>query len=281
MARVPFDPATDYYGLLGVSPGAPPEQIQAAYRRLAKAYHPDLNAGSSVAAARMARVNVAKTVLLDPLTRAAYDQQRGLRARRTAVAQRAARTATVTPGKPPVVSRVASPVQPVGWAATHRVRPDYGQSQAPPPWVGVRRAGAYVPAGVHGRSIGAFDRGTGVLLLITIPLLAALLVYVVQAVQVAGRPLRAGPSDLALPQVVARPTARGTAEAAFLIVRGQPPSRLLGQRAYNLVQNRSDGSPEGELLRAAARRLVQAGAASDVQSWEEAVTELCLLADHC
>lgn len=274
MPRVPFDPATDYYGLLGVPPSAPPEAIQAAYRRLAKAYHPDLNAGSLVAAARMARVNVAKTVLLDPLTRAAYDQQRRAHGKPRVVTHRVVRATTR------VAQPAAWPVQPTNWAATHTVRPDYGVSAATPPWTNTRRAGRYVPAGVLSRSHGHFDRGTGVLLLIAMPLLAALMVYVVQAVQVAGKPLRAGPADLALAPV-ARPTPRGTAEAAFLIVRGQPPSRLLGQRAYNLVQNRYDGSPEGELLRAAARRLVQAGSASDTESWDQAVAELCLLADHC
>src|SRR5439155_10998725 len=40
---------------------------------------PDLNAGSTVAAAHMARVNVAKSVLLDPETRASYDQLRATR----------------------------------------------------------------------------------------------------------------------------------------------------------------------------------------------------------
>ena len=79
MPRVPFDPATDYYRLLGVESGAPPEAIQAAYRRLAKAYHPDLNAGSSQAAEQMAKLNVAKSVLLDRETRAIYDQLRGPR----------------------------------------------------------------------------------------------------------------------------------------------------------------------------------------------------------
>jgi curved DNA-binding protein len=59
MPRAPFDPATDYYRLLGVASSASAEQIQAAYRRLAKAYHPDLNAGSTVAAARKARVKFA------------------------------------------------------------------------------------------------------------------------------------------------------------------------------------------------------------------------------
>src|SRR3981189_3068667 len=74
--RIPFDPATDYYRLLGVTPGAPAEEIQAAYRRLAKEFHPDLHAGSTIAAERMARGNVAKSVLLDPETRASYDQSR-------------------------------------------------------------------------------------------------------------------------------------------------------------------------------------------------------------
>src|ERR687884_1456621 len=103
MPRVPFDPATDYYALLGVAPSASTEEIQAAYRRLAKAFHPDLNAGSNVAAARMARVNVAKTVLLDPATRAAYDQLRRSRAQRIVAGQRVAgRTAAGPPSPLPV-----------------------------------------------------------------------------------------------------------------------------------------------------------------------------------
>src|SRR5919202_5628637 len=118
MPRVPFDPATDYYALLGVAPSASTEEIQAAYRRLAKAYHPDLNAGSSSAAARMARVNVTKSVLLDPTTRAAYDQLRRLRGPRAAAIRRAARPVYANPAP-------GRPVQ-SGWPTNHATRPHSG-----------------------------------------------------------------------------------------------------------------------------------------------------------
>ena len=81
MTRPLFDPATDYYRLLGVKPNATPQQIHAAYRRLARAYHPDCYPGSTGSLVRMARVNVAKSVLLDPNTRAAYDLSRTRAAR--------------------------------------------------------------------------------------------------------------------------------------------------------------------------------------------------------
>jgi hypothetical protein len=63
------------YEVLQVSPKASPEVVQAAYRVLARAYHPDVN--TSPNAARMMRqVNAAYNVLSDPDRRARYDAQR-------------------------------------------------------------------------------------------------------------------------------------------------------------------------------------------------------------
>jgi len=36
MTRLPFDPAVDYYRVLGVKPNATAEEIHATYRRLAR-----------------------------------------------------------------------------------------------------------------------------------------------------------------------------------------------------------------------------------------------------
>lgn len=65
-------PAKDYYRLLQVDPAAPIEAIEAAYRRLAREAHPDLN-DSPDATRRMQELNEARAVLRDPLKRAAFD----------------------------------------------------------------------------------------------------------------------------------------------------------------------------------------------------------------
>lgn len=54
----------DPYEVLGVSPGASDDEIKAAYRKLAKKYHPDLNGGSAEAEAKMKEVNEAYTLLI-------------------------------------------------------------------------------------------------------------------------------------------------------------------------------------------------------------------------
>lgn len=80
----------DPYKILQVDPEAEDEVIQAAYRRLARKYHPDLASGPE-AAARMAAINAAWDRLGDPVARAAHDRERGLRQAHAAeVARRAA-----------------------------------------------------------------------------------------------------------------------------------------------------------------------------------------------
>lgn len=67
----------DAYRTLQVDPGAEGEVIRAAYRRLARKYHPDLARGEE-AAARMAAINAAWELIGEPAARAAYDQSRGV-----------------------------------------------------------------------------------------------------------------------------------------------------------------------------------------------------------
>jgi curved DNA-binding protein CbpA len=81
----------DPYKVLQVDPEAEDEVVAAAYRRLARKYHPDV-AGGDEAVARMAAINAAWEVVGDPVRRAAYDRDRavqGVLARRTAEAESA------------------------------------------------------------------------------------------------------------------------------------------------------------------------------------------------
>lgn len=63
----------DFYQVLGVSRSASQEEIQRAYRKLARANHPDLNRDPA-AEERFKQVSEAYQVLSDPETRRRYDQ---------------------------------------------------------------------------------------------------------------------------------------------------------------------------------------------------------------
>lgn len=64
----------DYYEVLGVAKNADEKAIKKAYRKLAKKYHPDTNAGNPDAEKKFKEVTEAYSVLSDPEKKKMYDQ---------------------------------------------------------------------------------------------------------------------------------------------------------------------------------------------------------------
>ena len=55
----------DPYRVLGLEPGASDDEVKAAYRGLAKKYHPDVNGGSPEAEAKMKEINAAYSQIMN------------------------------------------------------------------------------------------------------------------------------------------------------------------------------------------------------------------------
>jgi curved DNA-binding protein CbpA len=83
--------SVDLYKILQVDSEAEDEVIQAAYRRLARKYHPDVAGAEPAIAERMSRINEAWAILRDPILRAKYDAHR----------QRRREPAAASPATPP------------------------------------------------------------------------------------------------------------------------------------------------------------------------------------
>lgn len=64
----------DYYKILGVSKTANEKEIKAAYRKLARKYHPDLNPDNKEAEIKFKEINEANEVLSDLENRKKYDK---------------------------------------------------------------------------------------------------------------------------------------------------------------------------------------------------------------
>ena len=74
--QIDFDPAVDYYKALGLTDKATPDEVKRAYRKLAKANHPDSTGGDKTKESRFKTISVAYDVLGDAKKRALYDQLR-------------------------------------------------------------------------------------------------------------------------------------------------------------------------------------------------------------
>ncbi|HEX5016319.1 MAG TPA: DnaJ domain-containing protein, partial [Actinomycetes bacterium] len=66
----------DFYAVLGVTKDASTDEIKKAYRKLARQYHPDKNAGDAKAEEKFKEISEAYDVLSDEAKRREYDELR-------------------------------------------------------------------------------------------------------------------------------------------------------------------------------------------------------------
>jgi DnaJ-class molecular chaperone len=64
----------DYYSTLGVTKASTEKEIKQAFRKLARKYHPDVNASDKTAESKFKEINEAYEVLGDPAKRKKYDE---------------------------------------------------------------------------------------------------------------------------------------------------------------------------------------------------------------
>lgn len=102
----------DYYSILQIKPEATKEEIKAAYRRLAKKYHPDVNGGAPWAEERFKELQEAYSVLSDYFQKADYDREYAAYYRRnTSYAQQPSSAANAPRPQASAPNRPAPPKQ--------------------------------------------------------------------------------------------------------------------------------------------------------------------------
>ncbi len=144
--------ASDAYAVLGVEPSVDDDAIQAAYRRLARRYHPDI--AGETATNQMMKINAAFDRVRDPIRRAEYDLEldeidpiRAAKARR-----RPHRHDPSSPTQAEAAQRTATAYQPYD---RPQQRDGTGAAGRPPG----RPSGSVLPFGRHvGWSIGEIAR---------------------------------------------------------------------------------------------------------------------------
>ena len=159
------DQPLDHYKVLQVDPEAEDEVIQAAYRRLAQKYHPDVVGPGPASSGRMAAINKAYETLRDPARRRAYDRDRTTATPGAAQAPAGGpppATGGAPPGRPPGPTSTARP------GSAHRTAPGSRQSgpeeSSPGDWTSGRssQGSGYNPAEMRTKDgYGAAGRPPG------------------------------------------------------------------------------------------------------------------------